>query len=439
VEKRYKEENPLMRRILPVKQKVCSLLVIFICLSMAFSGCASTGSAANLMAGIKAAEQPTSPAQLDEVIKEEINRFSAELFKESAKNEGNVMISPASVYLALAMTLNGADGETKEAMLDLLADQGLTVDMVNKACHSWINLLEGADSETKLEIANSIWFDEDFTPYKPFLQSNADYFAADAHKLDFKDKNTPQIINKWVEKATHGTIDKIVDSISPNVVMYLINTIYFHSDWKTQFDKNDSHDHTFNTPKGTVKTPFLQQISRIPYFSYNNATGIALPYADEKFAYFALLPDEQLAAREWLAEQEQSLFADIAEMVAQKPEFTVQLAMPKFEAHFDDSLINELTDMGMGIAFDPYNADFSQMNEEHTKNLHISEVKHKTFIRVDEKGTEASAATSVEIRETAMPLSDKEITFDRPFLYGIMDLQTGMPLFIGIMEDPAAE
>jgi serine protease inhibitor len=95
--------------------------------------------------------------------------------------------------------------------------------------------------------------------------------------------------------------------------------------------------------------------------------------------------------------------------------------------------------MGMGIAFDPYNADFSQMNEEHTKNLHISEVKHKTFIRVDEKGTEASAATSVEIRETAMPLSDKEITFDRPFLYGIMDLQTGMPLFIGIMEDPAAE
>jgi serine protease inhibitor len=175
----------------------------------------------------------------------------------------------------------------------------------------------------------------------------------------------------------------------------------------------------------------------MPYFSYNNATGIALPYADEKFAYFALLPDKQLAPREWLAEQDQSLFADIAEMMAQKPEFTVQLAMPKFEAHYDDSLINELTDMGMGIAFDPYNADFSQMNEQHTKDLYISEVKHKTFIRVDEKGTEASAATSVEIRVTAMPLSDKQITFDRPFLYGIMDLQTGMPLFIGIMEDPA--
>jgi len=175
------------------------------------------------------------------------------------------------------------------------------------------------------------------------------------------------------------------------------------------------------------------------YFSINKATGVALPYADERFAYFALLPDKEMTPREWLAKQDQSLFTDLARLVAQKPKYTVQLATPKFEAHYEDSLLNELTALGMGIAFDPDQADFSQMNEQHNKDLYISEVKHKTFIRVDEKGTEASAATSVEVQVTCAPQFDKELILDRPFLYGAMDLQTGIPLFVGIMENPAAE
>ena len=133
-----------------------------------------------------------------------------------------------------------------------------------------------------------------------------------------------------------------------------------------------------------------------------------------------------------------TLFQNISGMMAQKANFTVSLAMPKFESRYEDSLLNELNRLGMGIAFDPGRADFSQMNESHEKNLFISEVKHKTFVRVDEKGTEASAVTSVEIRTTSMPSSDKQLTLDRPFLYGIMDLKTGLPLFVGIMENPAA-
>ena len=428
-----------MGRLILVKQKVFNCLIIFICLSLAFSGCASQSGAADLMADIKPSQQPTSPAQIDEAIKKESNAFAVDLFKKSAENKGNIMISPASVYLALAMTLNGADGETKTAMLDVLADQGLTVDMINNACRSWIALLEKTDSKTKLEIANSIWFDQDITPYKPFLQKNADYFAADIKKLNFNDRNTPKIINNWVKEATHNTIDKIVDSIDPDVVIYLINAVYFKSDWQTKFNKNNTRDRTFNTPDGTIETPFMHRLDRMTYFSINKATGIALPYADQKFAYFALLPDKEMTPRKWLAEQDQSLFNDLARLMAKKPKYTVQLAMPKFEAHYEDSLLNELTELGMGIAFDPYQADFSQMNEQHTKDLYISEVKHKTFIRVDEKGTEASAATSVEVRVTSAPQFDKELTLDRPFLYGIMDLQTGMPLFVGIMENPAAE
>ena len=422
-----------------MKQRVFNCLIVFICLSLAFSGCASQGGAADLMADLKPSQQPASPAQIDKAIKKEINAFAVDLFKKSAENEGNIMISPASVYLALAMTLNGADGETKTAMLDVLAAQGLTVDMINNACRNWIDLLEKTDSKTKLEIANSIWFDQDFTPYKPFLQKNADYFAADIKKLNFNDRNTPKIINNWVKEATHNTIDKIVDSIDPDVVIYLINAVYFKSDWQTEFNKNNTRDRTFNTPDGTIETPFMHRLDRMTYFSINKATGVALPYADQKFAYFALLPDKEMTPREWLAEQDQSLFNDLARLMAKKPKYTVQLAMPKFEVHYEDSLLNELTELGMGIAFDPYQADFSQMNEQHTKDLYISEVKHKTFIRVDEKGTEASAATSVEVRVTSAPQFDKELTLDRPFLYGIMDLQTGMPLFVGIMENPAAE
>lgn len=422
-----------------MKQRVFNCLIVFICLSLAFSGCASQGGAADLMADLKPSQQPASPAQIDKAIKKEINAFAVDLFKKSAENEGNIMISPASVYLALAMTLNGADGETKTAMLDVLADPGLTVDLINNACRSWIDLLEKTDSKTKLEIANSIWFDQDFTPYKPFLQKNADYFAADIKKLNFNDRNTPKIINNWVKEATHNTIDKIVDSIDPDVVIYLINAVYFKSDWQTEFNKNNTRDRTFNTPDGTIETPFMHRLDRMTYFSINKATGVALPYADQKFAYFALLPDKEMTPREWLAEQDQSLFNDLARLMAKKPKYTVQLAMPKFEVHYEDSLLNELTELGMGIAFDPDQSDFSQMNEQHTKDLYISEVKHKTFIRVDEKGTEASAATSVEVRVTSAPQFDKELTLDRPFLYGIMDLQTGMPLFVGIMENPAAE
>ena len=426
-----------------MKVRLSMALIALTCLSLVFAGCKSldvTGMKGDLMVGVQAAQRPSLPALPNPAIHQAINRFSAALFHASADNKGNVMISPASVYLALAMTMNGADGETKAAMLKVLAEQGLTVDMINQASRDWMTLLSPTGSRTTLQIANSIWFDQNFTPYQPFLQSNADHFGANAYKLDFKDSSSPAVINAWVKQATNGTIDQIVGSIDQAVVMYLINAIYFKSDWQTPFAKNDTRNQTFNTPNGAIETPFLHRTGPMGYFAGHDATGVALPYDDGQFAYFALLPDGQVTPRDWLAKQDQAaLFDTIAGMMAQQTDISVELAMPKFESRYEDSLLNELTQLGMGIAFDPNQADFSQMNALHTKDLYISEVKHKTFVQVDEKGTEAAAVTSVEVSLTSMPMSDRQLTFDRPFLYGIMDVKTGVPIFVGIMENPATK
>jgi serine protease inhibitor len=324
-------------------------------------------------------------------------------------------------------------------MLKVLAGQSLTLDALNKACRDWSTLLSKTGSKTTLAIANSIWFNQGFQPDQAFLQRNADFFKAGAAKLDFSDKVSADVINAWVKDATRGTIEKILEQISPSTVMYLINSIYFKSDWQTPFLKEETREMPFQAPDGAVTTKFMHRTDKISYFSGDSATGVALPYDNGQFTYFALLPDGQVTPREWLAKQDSaSLFANIAGLMAQKANFTVSLTMPKYEVTYLDTLNDELSGLGMAVAFDPGQADFSQLNAAHAKGLYISEVRHKTFIRVDEKGTEAAAVTSVAIDES-MPSFDVELKLDRPFIYGIVDQATGIPLFVGILENPAAK
>ena len=167
--------------------------------------------AEDLMAGFQAAAWTGVGTLPDEATIVAINRFAADLFLSSVQNPGNVMVSPASVFLALAMTVNGAETTTKEAMLKVLADNGLTVDEINQASRAWMALLQTTSAKTNVSIANSIWFDRAFVPFKPFLQANADYFGAGASKLDFRDPTAPDVINAWVKESTRGTIEKIID------------------------------------------------------------------------------------------------------------------------------------------------------------------------------------------------------------------------------------
>ncbi len=437
--------------------KGLNLMVTVLVFSLLLSGCNPTqplplestapdsqeiefapGSSKDLMAGVQSAGWTDAPVALNDAQMQAVNHFAAQLLIESSANPGNFMVSPTSVFLALAMTLNGADGQTREAMLEALSQQNLDADQINRLSRDWMQLLNQKSDQATVSISNAIWFDQDFVPEKPFLQVNADFYQAAARQLDFQDAASVDVINSWVAAATKGKIEKIVDQIGPDVVMYLINAIYFLADWQTPFDANSTRDQAFLAPSGEVSVPFMHRTGEMNYFAGLSAEGVALPYADKRFAFFALLPDGGQSPNAWLAAQDpDTLFAKLSVLVLTPPS-ALDLSLPKFESSYEDSLKNELTALGMGTAFDSDQADFSPMTANKEMQLFISEIRHKTFVRVDEKGTEAAAVTSVEMSTTSMPMIDHQLVFDRPFVYGILDLQNGTPLFVGVLENPAA-
>ena len=426
-----------------MKKGIFPLLAAVLCLWGALEAApaqAKTAKPADLMSGVRSIVPSPACALPDETARRAVNRFSGELFRASAKNPGNVMVSPASVYLALGMALNGAGGETKAAMLGVMADPAQDLEDLNRANRGWAASLSRKAAKTDLAIANSIWFDREFRPAKAFLQRNADYYGAAARRLDFRDPKSPGVINGWVKESTRGTIDKIIEEIRRGDVMFLVNAVYFKSDWQAPFEKDQTRRRPFHAPGGDVQADFMHRTGRMGWLEGLGARGMSLSYDDGQFAFFALLPDGGVSPRQWLEHQEPAaLFGEIAGMMARKALFTVELAMPKFESRYEDRLNDELIGMGLGIAFEPHRADFSGMNESRAKNLFIGEVKHKTFVRVDEKGTEASAVTSIGIRATSIVTDTRKLVLDRPFIYGIMDTNTGIPLFVGIMENPAGK
>ncbi len=414
-----------------MKNKLTLVLSLLLIATMILTSC--TSSSSDLMKGIISKNSDRVPESMDTELNQAILNFTWNLFKESSENEGNIMISAPSAYFALAMTLNGADNETKTGMLKALSADNITLEDFNTGLYDWMTLIS-KDRIAKFSITNSIWLREGFNANNDFLQTNADYYSAYIRSLDFGDASAPDEINKWVKEATNDTIDKIVDKISDDTVMYLINAIYFKGDWKEQFSANKTYEMEFNTPTGKVKTDFMNRRGNIDYLKLDDITGVVLPYEDEQFAFVGILPAEGQTPKELINELSA---LDLVRLLSSKEVKNIELSLPKFESSYEDSLKNELSNLGMKTAFEPYNADFSLMREDLKKDLFISNVKQKTYIKVDEKGTEASAVTSVVTETTGMPVELPKVVFDRPFVYGIIDVETGIPLFMGIMENPA--
>ena len=267
-------------------------LIMTTVLLLNFSGCGTTVKAADLMEGIAANEVEGKTA--DEAFLNNQMELYLKLFKSSAltTKDKNTLVSPLSIQLALAMTANGANGETKAQMEKLLGGD-LTIDELNNYLYDYVKSLPSTE-KSKFEVANSIWFRDDenrLKVEKDFLQTNADYYGADAYKAPFDD-TTLDDINNWVSDNTDGMIDKIIDGIDPNAVMYLINAITFDAEWQTVYNKQSVYDGEFTKIDGKKQTVTMMHSEEGQFISDGKAKGFIKPYKSAKYSFAALLPNE---------------------------------------------------------------------------------------------------------------------------------------------------
>ncbi len=401
-------------------------------LSLLLSACAPSG-IKDLTSGIKSGETKANPVAQQKVA-DSVTGFSWDLFQATLAQEGNVMISPLSVQVALSMALNGAGGTTLEEMRKTLTIGDLSTEDLNQGMLDWLKSLDGKDAKAKWQVADSLWLHEGYDANPLFLETVKTFYQAEARTLDFSKPASVETINGWVKDKTNGKIDKILEKIGDDVRMYLINAVWFKADWETPFKAASTVPSDFHATSGTIQVPFMNRLGSIDVVTGAHGSGIVLPYTDPRFAFVAILPEEGTTPRELAAGMNME---DLKTLLGQRQTQQVQLALPRFESSFEAEMTPILQSLGMQQAFDAATADFSKMSASGAKELFITAVKHKTYVRVDEKGTEAAAATSVEMGVTSMPASGLEIRFDRPFLYAIVDVENGMPLFLGVMENPA--
>lgn len=410
--------------------KILSLaLGIFIC--FAFTQCLDN----------PVSPEERNPSQLtmaERNVTQSDNNFGFKLLKEIVTEEENenIFISPLSVSMALGMTYNGANGSTQKAMQETLELSGLTLQEVNESYKSLIELLTNLDPEVKFQIANSIWYRKMFPVEDEFINLNKTYFDAEVTGLDFSKPDALNTINGWVNDKTNGKIEKIVDRIDPLTMMFLINAIYFKGTWTYEFDKSKTTDDSFILPDGSKKScRMMSQENEFQYFENEDFQAIDLPYGDGDFRMTVFLPRPNKDVDFLITELNQENWNKWINSFS-KRKLTLQL--PKFTLRYKIKLNDVLKALGMEIAFSPQQADFTNMykEEEVLENLYISKVKHKTFVKVDEEGTEAAAVTSVEMKLTSVGTF---MRIDRPFMFAIREHNSGTILFIGKIIEPTLE
>lgn len=381
-------------------------------------------------------ELPRELSKTELELVEKGQSFSFNVFKSTTLEDEseNIFISPLSISVALGMTMNGARGETYNQMRETLAFQGLGMEEINSGYQMLLELLMNADPKVKMEIANSVWSREGFPIEEEFTDNLEEYFNAEARELDFDDPASADIINNWVSENTNGLIEQIIEGgIPAEMIMYLINAIYFKGDWMYQFDKEDTQEGPFYLENGEqVMVDMMRQERDFSVHFSEKVNMIDMPYGDSLFSMTVMMPvDEETPLNEFI---EQDLTKEnFDSWVAGLSEREMPLKFPKFELEYEVKLNDILISMGMEDAFDPNKADLTGINP--SGGLFISEVKHKTFVKVDEVGTEAAAVTSVGIGITSVP---QTFSVNRPFVFVIREQNSGAILFMGKMNNPDA-
>jgi len=421
-----------MNRIL----KTVTAVALLISMIMTMTGCSLGAKADDLMEGVKKRELHESVDR--KTYAQGMTDFAVRLTKTCNEADAgqNVLVSPLSVIMSLAMTANGAEGETLGEMEKTF---GFTAGELNAYAHSYMKMLENLPEDSgSFELANSIWFPDDsrIDVSKDFLQINADHFDAEMYLSPFDD-STVQAVNAWVKEKTKEMIPEIISTVNEKTVMLLINALAFDCKWMTPYMDYDIGNRDFwVTPKKRRNVPFMYANEGV-YLSDENAKGFIKYYKGAKFAFAALIPDEGTDVNAYLESLSGERLRSILDNAEQ---CKVDTAIPKFELEYKTELSDVMKKMGMKRAFDDEAAEFAGLGTAANGNVFIGSVLHKTYICLDENGTKASAVTATTPETTAAkPVEIKQVYLERPFIYMIMDTETKTPFFIGVMNTPDPE
>jgi serine protease inhibitor len=383
---------------------------------------------------------PTKPVPIDltqdqVALIESGNGFAFDIFSRVLKSAGeneNIMTSPLSISYALSMTVNGANGDTRDDMLEALRLKGISVDAINSSYKNLTGALLSVDKRVLMSIANSVWIENDFTVKKSFTDILTDFYNADAETFDINDASAPDKINGWIEDNTNGLIKKMIEKLNDNTVMLLINAIYFKGKWKSQFDESKTIQMPFHkSATNQINVPMMKQKTDFMVYEGNGFILAEFPYGQGNFVMDVILPNEQDGITNTIASLSDESFTA---WLNQMSERETDVSFPRFKYGFKKTLKDVLTDMGMGIAFTD-GADLSNITDKY--DLLINDVTHQTFIETNEEGTEAAAATVVDIGLTSMPLDAVVFKMDHPFVYIIRESTTNSIIFMGRVTDPS--
>lgn len=348
--------------------------------------------------------------------------------------QGNIFVSPTSLIIALSMAYNGADGETKEEIANVLQIGQITKEDLNRANASLLDKLTKQTEQIELLFANSVWLNEDFHFQDQFANDNRHFFDAEISEINITDSNSVKRMNDWVNKKTKGKIDEIVQHpLSDDLVTILLNALYFQGDWMYEFDESLTEDKTFiHSNDQSKKIPFMTTVEKFPYIENDVFQAISLPYNDGEMTMDIFLPREEVTIEEFKDELVGGRWEDWNRQFKER-EGTILL--PKFELHYEVELNDALKEFGMNVTFTE-DAQFPHMIVEDEPIL-ISKILQKTYIDVHETGTEAAGVTSVEIG-TMSTVEEEPFYMDvnRPFFFFIKDSETNMILFTGLIENP---
>lgn len=361
------------------------------------------------------------------------NRFAFDFLHQAVQDDpdqNNKLISPLSIYLALSMTYNGADSTTRDAIKHALNLDNVSINDLNKTCQALIEQLPAADNKVIMSIANSIWYSDSKQPLPAFLTTTHEFYHATVNALDFGNSESVNTINKWASDNTQQKITSILERIDPDALMFLINAIYFKGNWQYIFDKNATQNRAFTLgDNSTVSIPFMNlRAEGLGYFGDSAMQMVQLPYGGGNFNMYVIVPRNATPINEFASGIDAASFQTWQSGMRASE---VSISLPKFKYSYSvKDMKAVLAKMGMEIAFSD-RADFSKMYDVGAK---ITEAVHKTFIEVNEEGTEAAAVTSIGIGPTN--IGPVTMNVDRPFLYIIAEKTSNTVLFTGIVNNP---